>query len=105
MFQDIHNLIPKTIKSLNLENQTQAAHVLFLTKNFLQKNCPTPENTYKVISFKDKTLKIYCQHPVIAQEIQHLSKQLIKEIQHKAKQIKIEKIQTTTQFPQSENIN
>lgn len=105
MFEDIHNLLPKTIKSLNLEGQTQAAHAIYITKDFLKNNCPTPPSTYKIISFKNNTIKIYCQHPVIAQEIQHLSQKLIKNIQQKAPNIKVEKILTTTQFPQSENIN
>lgn len=105
MFEDIHNLLPKAIKSLNLEGQTQAAHVIYLAKEFLSKHLPTPSNTYKVISFKDHVLKIYCQHPVIAQEIQHLSKKLIQDLNTNAPNIKIMRIQTTTQFPQSENIN
>jgi len=107
MFENLHNLLPKALKTLNLEHKTQAAHIIFITRNFLKQNfpqniSPTP---YKVVSYKNQVLKIYCSHPVVAHEIQQMSKPLIAEIKLKNPTIKIKKIQTTTQFPQSENIN
>lgn len=107
MFENLHHLLPKALKTLNLEHKTQAAHASFITRNFLQEHFPqniTP-TPYKVISYKNQVLKIYCSHPVVAHEIQQLSKPLIAVIKSKNPTIKVKKIQTTTQFPQSENIN
>lgn len=109
MFENLHNLLPKAIKSLNLEHKTQAAHIIYMTRNFLEFKFPefktvTPP-PYKVVSYKDNILKIYCSHPIIAQEIQYLSKELTSYIRTKDRTLKIERIQTTTQLPQTENIN
>jgi hypothetical protein len=109
MFENLHNLLPKAIKSLNLEHKTQAAHIIYMTRTFLESKFPElkemTEAPYKVVSYKDRILKIYCKHPIIAQEIQHLNHQLIAYIKDKDRTLKIDRVQTTTQLPQTENIN
>ncbi len=105
MFQDLHDLLPKAIKSLNLEKQTDAAHAIHLANTFLDEKFPSDQKPYKIISFQKNILKIYCHHPIVAQEIMYLGKPLIQFIKRKAPNLTISHIQTTTQTPGSENIN
>lgn len=105
MFQDLQDLLPKAIKSLNLEHKTQAAHAIYLTKQYIDKEISKIQNNYKIVSFHNNILKIYCTHPLVAQELNYHYKELLAYIKAANPDIKIVKLQTTTQKPNSENIN
>lgn len=97
MFEQFQSFIPKTIGRLNLHKQTTAAHVIYLAKKFIHQHNPHLLKEIKISSFQKQTLKIICPHPILAQEILTIQKDLINHINQQLKFITIKKIQTTSQ--------
>lgn len=98
MFESFQDFIPRTIKSLNLEKQTVAAHIIFLIEKEITDASPRLKDQFKIISFQNKTLKIFCKHPVISQEIMSLQSQIKTNINSKFKKQILQQIFTTTQI-------
>ena len=98
MFENFQSFLPKTIKSLNLEKQTTASHVIFLAQELILDINQKLTNNFKIISFKNNIIKIYCKHPIVAQEILSNQENIITQINSKLKHEVVKKISTTTQI-------
>lgn len=103
MFEGFQSFIPKTIKTLNLEKQTTAAHSIFIIQTEINTLLPHLKQKYKALSLKNSILKIYCQHPIVAQEIITNQNQLKNSVNQKLGDNTIKHIYTTTQIDDPNN--
>ncbi len=92
--EPIGNLLPKSVNRANISRQVEAAEVVSLAQDFLNRLLGEKSDLAFVRSFWDGTINVDCTNSAIANEIGLHTKELIRSLRDRIPDTQIKRIRT-----------